>query len=104
MALRMLLRYLANNEQLVQRLAESYPVRRAAQLTAYVFFRGKAIGEQQMKRIQESEIPDRLRNEAQHQTRHISHRASTFKDKFSYEMRKGLHELNEELKRQKKQR
>lgn len=26
-------------------LSESYPMRRAAQLTAYLFFRGKAIGE-----------------------------------------------------------
>ncbi|XP_075969150.1 protein NCBP2AS2 homolog [Anticarsia gemmatalis] len=41
MPLRALLRYLANNEQLVQRLAESYPVRRAAQLAVSVFYRGK---------------------------------------------------------------
>lgn len=29
----------------VVQLSESYPMRRAAQLTAYIFFRGKAIGE-----------------------------------------------------------
>ena len=34
---RSLLRYLSNNEELVRRLSESYPIRRAAQLTAYFF-------------------------------------------------------------------
>ncbi|CAH2242048.1 jg26681 [Pararge aegeria aegeria] len=41
MPLRTLFRYLANNEHLVQKIAESYPVRRAAQLAVSVFFRGK---------------------------------------------------------------
>lgn len=41
MPLRTILRYLANNEHLVQKIAESYPVRRAAQLAVAVFFRGK---------------------------------------------------------------
>ncbi|XP_041977831.1 protein NCBP2AS2 homolog [Aricia agestis] len=41
MPLRTLLRYLANNERLVQKIAESYPVRRAAQLAVSVFFRSK---------------------------------------------------------------
>uniref|UniRef100_A0A1L8DCR1 Uncharacterized protein n=1 Tax=Nyssomyia neivai TaxID=330878 RepID=A0A1L8DCR1_9DIPT len=46
MVLRLLMRYLANNEQLVQRLSESYPIRRAAQLTLYAFYRSKMIVEQ----------------------------------------------------------
>lgn len=44
--LRFLLRYLANNEQLVNRLAESYPIRRAAQLAVSVFYRSKSIAEE----------------------------------------------------------
>jgi len=104
MVLRIILRYLANNEQLVQRLAESYPIRRAAQLTAYVFFRGKAIGEESIKKLHESEVSDRLRNEAQHQTRKISHRASAMKNNFSHELRQGLHEFNEEMKRKNRRR
>ncbi|GAB0089929.1 Protein NCBP2AS2 [Sergentomyia squamirostris] len=39
------MRYLANNEQLIQRLSESYPIRRAAQLTLYAFYRSKMIAE-----------------------------------------------------------
>lgn len=41
MVLRFLLRYFANNEQLVQRLSESYPIRRAAQLLVAAFLRSK---------------------------------------------------------------
>lgn len=41
--LRQLLRYLANNDQLVNRLAESYPIRRAAQLCVSYFYRSKAV-------------------------------------------------------------
>lgn len=41
MPLRALFKYLANNERLVQRIAESYPVRRAAQLAIAMFYRGK---------------------------------------------------------------
>jgi hypothetical protein len=39
--LRALLRYLANNEELVYKLSESKPVRRAAQLTVSLFHRSK---------------------------------------------------------------
>ncbi|CAF1124733.1 unnamed protein product [Rotaria sordida] len=38
---RSLMRYLSNNEELIRRLSESYPIRRAAQLTAYFFNVGK---------------------------------------------------------------
>lgn len=40
------MRYLANNEHLVQRLSESYPVRRAAQIAVSVFYRGKILAEE----------------------------------------------------------
>jgi len=39
MVLRFLMRYLANNEQLINKLAESRPVRRAAQLVVSVLAR-----------------------------------------------------------------
>jgi mediator of RNA polymerase II transcription subunit 9 len=41
MVLRFFFRYLANNERVVSRLAESYPIRRAAQLVVYLFTRGQ---------------------------------------------------------------
>lgn len=44
MPLRFLMRYLANNEQLVNKLAESKPVRRAAQLVVYFINRSSLNG------------------------------------------------------------
>jgi mediator of RNA polymerase II transcription subunit 9 len=41
MVLRFLFRYLANNEHIISRLAESYPIRRTAQLVVYLFTRGQ---------------------------------------------------------------
>ncbi|XP_025831089.1 uncharacterized protein NCBP2-AS2 homolog [Agrilus planipennis] len=41
MVLRLLLKYLVNNEQLVHRLSQSYPVRRAAQLAVLFYMRSK---------------------------------------------------------------
>lgn len=44
MVFRFLMRYFfANNEQLVQKLSESYPIRRAAQLVVGAFFKSKSI-------------------------------------------------------------
>jgi mediator of RNA polymerase II transcription subunit 9 len=41
MVWRTLFRYLSNNEELIRRLSESYPIRRAAQLTAYFYSAGR---------------------------------------------------------------
>lgn len=47
MVVRMLLRFLANNEQLVQKLSDSYIMRRAAQMCVSAFYRTKTLAEQQ---------------------------------------------------------
>ncbi|XP_058836861.1 protein NCBP2AS2 homolog [Topomyia yanbarensis] len=47
MVLRIILRYLANNEQLIQRLADSYPMRRAAQFLVSAYYRSRAITQEQ---------------------------------------------------------
>lgn len=46
MVLRFLLRLLSNNEHLVQRLSESYPIRRAAQWVVLIFYHGKGFIEE----------------------------------------------------------
>lgn len=67
MVLRYILRYLANNENLINRLAESYPVRRAAQLTVYLFHRSKAIMEDAQTKDKalkfKSKLSDELKKE-----------------------------------------
>lgn len=59
MVLRIILRYLANNEQLIQRLAESYPMRRAAQLLVNAYYRSRLVA--QDKKLAEM-TPEKLKN------------------------------------------
>jgi len=63
MVFRFILRYLANNEQLINRMAESYPVRRAAQLTIYLFQRSKAIMEDSGMKDKGLKLKDKLSDE-----------------------------------------
>lgn len=46
MVFRFLIRILANNEQLVQKLSESYPMRKAAQIVVRTVFHGKNLIEE----------------------------------------------------------
>jgi len=43
MVFRNLFNYFANNPQVIDKLAESYPMRRAAQLTVYAYSKGKTL-------------------------------------------------------------
>jgi len=45
MVLRNIFNYFINNPQAIDKLAESYPIRRAAQLTLYAYKKGKTVGE-----------------------------------------------------------
>lgn len=59
MVLRFLIRILANNEHLVQRLSESYPMRRAAQLIVRAMFTSKNFIEE--RRLHEKLTPEQFR-------------------------------------------
>lgn len=73
-----------NSEKVIEKLAESYPMRRAAQLTAYLFFKGKALGQDTLKKLQDSEPV---------------HGAKSFKKTFTDELKEGLKKLNEDTKK-----
>ena len=60
-------------------------------------------GEETKQQIEESEISDRLRDEARHLGRQVSHRATSFKDTFSQELQDGWRKMQEEMERQKRQ-
>lgn len=59
MVFRFLIRFLTNNEQVVQRLSESYPIRRAAQLAVRFFNHGKYLAEE--KGLNEKLTPEQFR-------------------------------------------
>lgn len=79
MPLRALFRYLANNERLVQRIAESYPVRRAAQLAVSVFYRSK----EKMMDMDPQKV----------------NRLMSFFRKFSENMKEGIQDAKKQLKK-----
>lgn len=59
MVFRFIIRLLANNEHLVQRLSESYPMRKAAQVVVRVMFTGKNFIEE--NRLHEKLTPEQFR-------------------------------------------
>lgn len=60
MVFRILIRILSNNEQLVQRLSESYPMRRAAQFVVRTAFKGKDF--LQERNLDQKLSPEQFRN------------------------------------------
>jgi len=75
--------------QVVQRLSETWPIRRAARFTAFLYFRGKhAIEEGIQKDIAKSTMIG----------------TNSFKEKFKAELQKGIREAQEDLKRKQNQR
>ncbi|KAH9492424.1 hypothetical protein Btru_051075 [Bulinus truncatus] len=110
MPLRNLLRYLLNNEQIIQKLADSYPIRRAAQLTAFIFQKGKEIGEERIEKLKETDAINRLQDELKHSSQKVQEQAnksiqktnsfiSTFSKNLSEEWRKAEKKLEQKKKK-----
>ena len=59
-----LVAYLINNLQVVDKLAESRPIRRAAQLTAYAITKAQIVGQDASKRVLRSQTLKQVREEA----------------------------------------
>lgn len=59
--LRVLLRYFANNEKLVEKLADSYLMRRAAQMMVSVFYRAKSIAQEASEERIKDMSPEKFR-------------------------------------------
>lgn len=87
--LRALLRYFANNEKLVEKLSDSYLMRRAAQIAVSLFYRAKSITQEVKEEKLKDLSPDKLRS---------------FLDKFQQnvkeEMEKARNELESKTKKQ----
>lgn len=83
MVLRRLLAVLLHSPQLVERLAESRPIRRAAQLTAFALLQAQLRGQDAARR---------LRGLAAGPAGSLGRRAARFRDTFARELRRGLRE------------
>ncbi|XP_065799387.1 protein NCBP2AS2 isoform X1 [Muntiacus reevesi] len=83
MVLRRLLAALLHSPQLVERLSESRPIRRAAQLTAFALLQAQLRGQDAARR---------LRAIAAGPAGSLGRRAARFRDTFTQELRRGLRE------------
>lgn len=82
---RQLLRYFTNNEQLIQKLSETGPIRYAARMTVYWFIKAKDKGHDTLKQSGTESTEE-------------SGSLKSFGAKFKNELRKGLEELENEKK------
>lgn len=82
MVLRYLLSRILNNPQIIDKLAESYPIRRAAQITAYALQRGKVAASEAL----DSET---------------SKRVQQFRQDFTQEVKEGFKKIEEDTKNKK---
>ncbi|TTN01736.1 hypothetical protein Baya_15896 [Bagarius yarrelli] len=80
MVLRRLVYALINNAQLVERLAESRPIRRAAQLTAFAITRAQIAGKDAARQIRTGEL---------------GLRGARLRDTFMREIKEGMREMKE---------
>jgi len=80
MVLRYLLNRILNNPYLIEKLAESYPIRRAAQITAYTIQRSKLAAAEAL----ESEAKKRI---------------DRFSADFKQELKQGFEQIEQEQKR-----
>lgn len=79
MVFRFIFRYLSNNEKLIERLSESYPIRRAAQITVEFMNRGKQITETEtVKNISKFDLKSFL----QRFSKNVKEEIQDAKDKF----------------------
>ncbi|XP_027206646.2 protein NCBP2AS2 homolog [Penaeus vannamei] len=79
MVLRYLLSRILNNPEVIEKLSESYPIRRAAQITAYALQRGKVAASEAL----DSEASKRLQQ---------------FRQDFTHEVKEGFKKIEEESK------
>lgn len=60
--IRALLRYFANNEKLVEKLSDSYVMRRIAQISVSMFYRAKSIAQEASEERIKDMSPEKIRS------------------------------------------
>ncbi|XP_072264285.1 protein NCBP2AS2 [Pyxicephalus adspersus] len=98
MVLRRLLFTLLNNPQLIEKLSESRPIRRAAQITAFAVTKAQLTGKDAAQRLLRSDTVRQLSQEAGDVPRNLGdmgRKIERVKDTFIKELRTGMKEIKE---------
>lgn len=93
---------LLNNLQVVEKLAESRPIRRAAQITAYAITKAQIAGQQASRKMLQSETLKQVREEANHVPRDLGQMGSRIKrvgDTFMNEVKEGFKDGSRQIKK-----
>ncbi|XP_072525394.1 protein NCBP2AS2-like [Salminus brasiliensis] len=101
MVLQRLLFALINKAQLIERLAESRAIRRAAQLTAFAITKGQLLGKEASARLLDSNTARHLREEARKRPQSAAdaaQAASRLRDTFVKEVKEGMREASRQIK------
>lgn len=103
MVLRRLLFSLLNNPQLIEKLSESRPIRRAAQITAFAITKAQLTGKDAAQRMLRSDTVQKLRQEVAGTPRdmgEIGRKMGRIKETFVKELKTGMEEMKGQNKRQ----
>lgn len=100
MVLRRLLFTLLNSPQLIEKLAESRPVRRAAQITAFAITKAQLSGRDVIQKLLKSNTLQQISQEARvpRDIGELSQRVGRIKDTFVKEVKEGMKEVSERTK------
>ncbi|XP_076837651.1 protein NCBP2AS2-like [Brachyhypopomus gauderio] len=101
MVLRRLMYALINNAQLVEKLAESRPIRRAAQITAFAITKVQIAAKDASAKMIRSDTLRQVRQEATRiprSTGELGQRASRLRDTFVREVKEGIRDASRQIK------
>ncbi|XP_073482422.1 protein NCBP2AS2 [Aquarana catesbeiana] len=100
MVFRRLLFNLLNNPQFIEKLSESRPIRRAAQITAFAITKAQLTGKDAAQRLLRSDTVRQLTNEAAPRNlEDMGRKMGRVKDTFVRELRTGMKQIKDGTKR-----
>lgn len=89
------MRYLANNEQIIEKLSQSSIMRRAAQMTVYLTLKSKSIGQSSLENLKTSASVKNLEDS----TQQAITKFQSFAQRFADELKAGFEEMKKNKKR-----
>lgn len=101
MVLGRLLHALINNAQLVEKLAESRPIRRAAQITAFAITKAQIAGKDATSKLLKSDTLRQMKDEAGRVPTdfgEMGRKAGRIRDSFVREVREGMRDASRQIK------
>ncbi|XP_037530477.1 protein NCBP2AS2 [Nematolebias whitei] len=94
-----LLAYLVNNLQVVEKLAESRPIRRAAQITAYAITKAQLVGRDASQRVLRSQTLRQFTGKVPENMQEVSGRLRRIRETFVKEVKEGWKDGSRQIKK-----